>query len=39
MSAVSKGIENVKQGDKSSLAPGDGLAAHELNGKKWKVYG
>ncbi|USK69132.1 RNase A-like domain-containing protein [Peribacillus asahii] len=29
---VDKGIENVKQGDKSSLAPGGGLAAHELKG-------
>uniref|UniRef100_UPI001FAC7E14 RNase A-like domain-containing protein n=1 Tax=Bacillus sp. FJAT-47783 TaxID=2922712 RepID=UPI001FAC7E14 len=29
---VGKGIENVKQGDKSSLAPGGGLAAHELKG-------
>ncbi|WP_279590423.1 RNase A-like domain-containing protein [Rummeliibacillus suwonensis] len=28
----SKGIENVKQGDKSSLAPGGGLATHELKG-------
>ncbi|WP_369900736.1 RNase A-like domain-containing protein [Bacillus manliponensis] len=27
-----KGIENVKQGDKSSLAPDGGLAAHELKG-------
>jgi hypothetical protein len=27
-----KGIDNVKQGDKSSLAPGAGLAAHELKG-------
>ncbi|MGM0923934.1 MAG: ribonuclease YeeF family protein [Bacillota bacterium] len=29
---VYKGIENVKQGDKSSLAPGGGLATHELKG-------
>ncbi len=27
-----KGKDNVKQGDKSSLAPGGGLAAHELKG-------
>ncbi|WP_310883779.1 RNase A-like domain-containing protein [Priestia megaterium] len=30
--AVSKGTGNVKQGDKSSLAPGGGLAVHELKG-------
>ncbi|SHL61977.1 MULTISPECIES: RNase A-like domain-containing protein [Shouchella] len=27
-----KGIDNVKPGDKSSLAPGGGLAAHEVKG-------
>ncbi|MFD4930403.1 ribonuclease YeeF family protein [Peribacillus butanolivorans] len=27
-----KGIDNVKSGDKSSLAPGGGLAAHEVKG-------
>uniref|UniRef100_UPI002E29A057 RNase A-like domain-containing protein n=1 Tax=Aquibacillus kalidii TaxID=2762597 RepID=UPI002E29A057 len=27
-----KGPDNVKQGDKSSIAPGGGLAAHELQG-------
>lgn len=29
---VGKGKDNVKQGDKSSLAPGGGLTAHELKG-------
>ncbi|MBD1381548.1 RNase A-like domain-containing protein [Metabacillus arenae] len=29
---VPKGIDNIKQGDKSSLVPGGGLAAHELKG-------
>jgi hypothetical protein len=28
-----KGTGNVKQGDKSSLAPGGGLAVHELKGE------
>jgi hypothetical protein len=32
LSGVGKGIDNVKQGDKSSLAPGGGLAAHEIKG-------
>ncbi|WP_374068012.1 RNase A-like domain-containing protein [Paraliobacillus sp. JSM ZJ581] len=30
---VTKGIDNVKQGDKSSLTPGGGLNAHELKGE------
>ena len=29
---VGKGADNVKQGDKSALVPGGGLAAHELKG-------
>ncbi|WP_368659444.1 ribonuclease YeeF family protein [Metabacillus halosaccharovorans] len=32
LAKVFKGTDNVKQGDKSSLAPGGGLAAHELKG-------
>ncbi|MFS3928268.1 hypothetical protein ACL9SP_06295 [Priestia flexa] len=30
--AIAKGIDDVKPGDTSSLAPGGGLAAHELKG-------
>ncbi|PKF90494.1 hypothetical protein CW306_03010 [Bacillus sp. BA3] len=30
--SISKGIDNVKPGDKSSLAPGGGLAVHESRG-------